>query len=260
MQMVSKEQADARIQPTRTGPEGDPVGMNALDYFGRSSDRVLDDGAAGWVLELDNQSLAAHFHDVDQFQIFLPSPGATYQRIPIDSLIVQYSDAYATYGPLVGTTPPFRFITLRPKQSDVYAFMPSERERLLYRGRRHVHVKPELLTPENCPEPGETRTESIIELHEDGLEVQMITCGPGASTVVWPREPGTMGQFVYLAVGSAELAGATYGAESLGWQLPEDGPSEFRAGPDGCQIMVLKFPFPSTDSVHAESAHVGSTA
>jgi hypothetical protein len=234
--------------------------MNALDYFGKESGRDITDGAAGWILELEDQALANHFHDVDQFQIFLPAPGAVYQRTPVDALTVQYTDAFTPYGPLVGKTPAFRFFTLRPKTSNVYAFMPDEKDPKVTRGHRHFNVTPEPVSAASRPAAGTVVTDSLIKLHEDGLEVLMLTVGPETALVVEAPGVGKTGQFVYLSDGSASYDGAVYDAETLGWQLPEDGDARFTAGRDGCRIIVFRFPTPGTDTLYATTTTAGANA
>src|SRR5688572_7260376 len=53
------------------------------EYFGRA--RELQPGPQGFFVERHPPHVVArpHFHPTDQFQVFLPSPGAWYQRHPI---------------------------------------------------------------------------------------------------------------------------------------------------------------------------------
>lgn len=252
--MVSPTEAKPRRQFMRTGPRTEPDTMNALDYFGKGSGRDIELGAAGWILELDNQALANHFHDVDQFQIFLPAAGAMYQRDAIDALMVQYTDAYTAYGPLIGKDEPFRFFTLRPKASSVYSFMPDEKDPRVQRGHRHSIVAPKPFTGGNVPSPGTVAVVPLVDGHEDGLSVVALDAGPDASVLVEAPEAGRIGQFVYLSDGSAEYGGSDYPAETLGWQRAEDGDARLRSGPYGCRVIVFRFPSPGTDEVYAAAA------
>lgn len=259
--MVSPADAHPRRQFMRTGPHTEPDTMNALDYFGKGSGRDIELGAAGWILELENQSLANHFHEVDQFQIFLPAAGAMYQRDAIDSLVIQYTDAFTAYGPLIGKDEPFRFFTLRPKENNVYAFMPDEKDPRVQRGHRHDLVTPKPFAGHVVPLPGAVTVTDLIAA-DDGLRVVSLDAGPGAQLTVEAPESGKIGQFVYVSDGSAAYDGADYPAETLGWQRAEDGDAVLQAGPEGCRVIVFRFPTPGTDEVHAAeaAAAAGSTA
>src|SRR5262245_15707940 len=58
----------------------------------------------------------AHFHPVDQFQIFYGSDGSWFknQEITSGEIMLHYADAYVTYGPFGTKGPePLEFFTLR---------------------------------------------------------------------------------------------------------------------------------------------------
>ena len=94
----------------------------------------------------------AHFHEVDQFQVFFGGAGATYQRHEVPWAMLHYADAYTTYGPFQAGGSTLRFFTLRARPTLGTHYMPESRDKLVRRGRRTLHLA---LEPEAPPPPGE---------------------------------------------------------------------------------------------------------
>ena len=244
--MVLPEEA---IVTGLTDDEGQPLKRSNgedstwTEYFGKAAGTGVS--PHGFIVTLRNRLLGAHFHTVDQFQILLGAPGALYQKNPVPTMIVQYADAFVPYGPLYGEDPPMRFYTLRAEFTGEVLFMPKERERLRWRGRRNRHKDFEHLEPSEIPAAGVTRVEPIFERDEDGLEALSIVAGPGAVLTV-PGTAETNGQFVFVADGSVDFDGKKCGFETLGWQGRDEEATEMVAGPEGARLFVMRFPSPST--------------
>src|SRR5215467_525480 len=67
-------------------------------YFGEHG--RVEPGPEGFMLKFrPGAGLPAHFHDVNQFQVFFGSPGATFGRHAIPELMVHYAAAGTLYGP-----------------------------------------------------------------------------------------------------------------------------------------------------------------
>src|SRR5258706_10638781 len=107
-------------------------------YFGRAD--VAGPGPQIYVNEVDpGVELAAHFHKVDQFQVFFGGPGATFGRHDIGEVMVHFTDAYATYGPFrAGPDAALSYATIRARSTNFGGVMPGARAELLYRGRRNI--------------------------------------------------------------------------------------------------------------------------
>src|SRR5256885_10627137 len=108
----------------------DEHGFDRQLYFGRPD--VAGPGPQIYVNTLDpGVELAAHFHKVDQFQVFFGTPGATFKRHEISPLMVHYTDAYSTYGPFRASADvPLRLTTIRAESSIFGAVMPGPRAEL----------------------------------------------------------------------------------------------------------------------------------
>ena len=108
-----------------------------FDYFGKTSAQQF--GPEAFLVDYGPQrTTPAHFHSVDQFQVFFGAPGARYQRHQIPAVELHYADAFVTYGPFFTGEERMKFFTLRPCQGQFKGEMPSERHKLHYRGRRSV--------------------------------------------------------------------------------------------------------------------------
>ena len=54
--------------------------------------------------------------------------------------MLHYADAYTTYGPFGTGEAPLQLFTLRRQASEITGFMPKDRDKLVRRGRRNLHV------------------------------------------------------------------------------------------------------------------------
>jgi hypothetical protein len=242
--MVTQEQAGPKPDK-RDGSPG-----RGLMYFDPPRD---DRSPQGFTAEVFNDTLGAHFHTVDQFQVLFGTPGSMFRRTPIPDLFIHYADAYVTYGPLIGEDPPLRFFSLRARPSAGTWFMPESRDHLAYRGKRHMQATPASFDIDTPLADGEIQEEIVFEDLTDGLEARVITAGPHAALMVEPSTASS-GQYMLVVDGEVEIEGKTYGRESLGWQQPDDPPAKLTAGSQGCRVVVTRFPYPETPAAHPEVA------
>ena len=226
-------------------------------YFGEAAERGLR--PQGGLVGLRNKFLGAHNHPVDQYQVLFGKPGSHYSSHEGDvpPLVVHYADAYATYGPLSGEDPPLLFFTLRAEPTGETIFMPKDREKIGWRGRRNIHQEFKLLDDLEFPKPGGVRREAVFEGFDDGLEAFAILAGPGATFTVEASE-ATNGQYIVVTDGWLEYEGHKCELHSLAWQDRDEPPVELVAGPEGARVFVLRFPRPSTVERHAAAAATAS--
>ncbi|MGE3621219.1 MAG: hypothetical protein AB7L84_12230 [Acidimicrobiia bacterium] len=223
-----------------------PDGAHAVlrDYFGAA--QAAGDGPQAFLVEdypVDSQ-LGAHFHDVDQFQVFLPAPGAYYQRTPLDAPMVHYADRYTTYGPFGSGEPGFAFLTLRRHAAAVTAFMPRSRDLLAGRpGRnRHVRVAGRDRAPADGPAGHGVEVEALFGPDPDRMAASVVTIEAGA-TASLAEDEGSDGRYLLVLDGTAETAeGRRLGPLSLGWSDPGGAPVVLRGGADGARVVVMQFP------------------
>jgi hypothetical protein len=229
----------------RVQREGASVALR--EFFGRSTDAQF--GPEAFLVEQPPDiTIGAHFHDVDQFQVFFSSPGATYQREPISTVTLHYADAYSTYGPFAsGPTDELHFFTLRAHHSSMHADMPGSRDKLLYRGRRQKTIE---LGPVLSEEPAEhSGTVTLIAAEEDGLAADLVTVAPGDELNL-PVTNEITGRYYCVLSGELVVDGEPLEARSLGWSTSEGTTHRLGAGEAGCQVLALDFPFPATPDAH----------
>jgi len=227
-------------------------GSGSFDYFGRTAQAVgrgLGDVPQASLTYLKDGVIRSHFHPIDQFQIFFGVPGATYLSRQVPLIMLHYTDAYSVYGPFTAKEEPMNFFSMRAERNTFIAFMPEDRDKLAWKGKRNLDRGFEHLSSSEFPEASRTRCEAIWERDEDGFEASAILAGPGA-TMTLPDTEGSSGQYIVVIDGSVEHDGKKFGFKSLGWQGAFEGSQDLVAGPEGARVFALRYPFPSTCVQH----------
>ncbi len=236
----------------------DGVARRRFNYYGHGSDKEL--GIEAHLAELtDATPIRPHAHSVDQFQVMFGVPGAMYQRTPVPPVMVHYVDAYSTYGPITADQETFHFLTLRPEDGADQFNMPADRDRMPYRGLRHFFEGPEKTWEESRLPEGETITEVLYGPDDDGLTLGMVTAGPSTPFTL-PTLHRSRGQYVCVTDGSVEWEGSTFGVQSLGWQPDGEAPVDLRAGSEGTRVLLLRFPFPSSEETRHRNEEAGAVS
>jgi hypothetical protein len=217
-------------------------------YFGKSTPHAS--GPEAFLVDFGpDRTSIAHFHSVDQFQIFFGAPGARYQRRSIPAVEVHYSDAFVTYGPFSAGGERFRFFTLRACQGQYKGRMPRDRRLLRYQGRRGIHVDLEPLLVSD-PGHGEVSVRQVIERQDDGLSASLIVAGP-ATDVVLDSTDSTSGRYLVVLSGGSVTPGCS-APLALGWTDPNQRLSVFRTAASGVtRLLSLTFPSPPTPEARA---------
>ncbi len=186
----------------------------------------------------------AHFHNVDQFQVFFGGGDAFFQRHSVSKMLLQYADAFATYGPFGAGETTLGLYTLRSRASGLRAYMPQDRDKMTHRGLRQRSV--DLVSyVERVPGPSPV-IEAVLPPEQDGLAAYWIDLPPGADATA-PEADGA-GQFHCVVSGSVQAGGQTFGPMSLGWIAagPATPTVGFRCASDGpASVLVLQLPHPT---------------
>lgn len=200
-----------------------------------------------------HDQVPAHFHRIDQFQVFFGASGARYQRTDVarGTVLVQYADAYATYGPFSSGDEMLDFYTLRAAGDGVTAFMPGARDLLVHRGRRLLQVP----VPLDAGRPGgaQPRTDPVIGPEPDAMACFVLR-GPAGSTVTGPDPAGTGGHFYVVVGGAAECQGRRFRPKAVAWVPPGGEALTLGAGDGpGFDVLVVQYPshpsFPLPDPI-----------
>lgn len=182
-----------------------------------------------------------HFHETNQFQVFVDGDGR-FGKKPAAPLTVQYASGHTPYGPIVAGDDGIRYFTLRQRWDPGAKYMPQMRDKLI-RGRQRQALIPDL--PLEAPAQLAARTSGdtlqFLGPEDDGLLGLLLTLPPGGRRRLPPAGEGA-GQYHVVVAGSLLADGRTLERWSCQFAFPEDGEIEVHAGDDGLQLLVLRFP------------------
>ncbi|MBO88508.1 MAG: hypothetical protein CMP14_03215 [Rickettsiales bacterium] len=188
----------------------------------------------------ENSTVAAHYHDTNQFQIFVHGSGA-FGKKPFSGLMVHYAKAHTTYGPIAAGENGAHYMTLRNNWDSGAKRMPENRAKLRKIKRLHR-------VADDVPLPDTATLKSIsiekvnlIPLEADGLGVCLFNFGPGQDCSL-TLETGGAGAYAFVAVGSVQYDELEYETMSLIYSGPEEAPLRLTAGIDGASVLFLQFP------------------
>ena len=216
------------------------------DFLGRQGDGggIRNEPQAFLVEMPANFTIVPHFHEVDQFQVFVAGGGGM-GRQAAGVLAVHYADHHTGYGPINAGPHGYSYFTLRAKSDPGarYLHNPGYREALKPSRKRHGTATDLTLSTE--PVLIDRKAVEVEPLMPeldgaDGLGAALIRIGPGMSHA-GPDPRATGGQYYLVVNGSMELATGNYSAWSTVYVSREEGPLAFRSGPKGLEVLLLQF-------------------
>ena len=219
------------------------------DFLGKRADGTIKDHQPqAFLIEMQaNEVIVPHFHEVDQFQVFVSGSGSLGRESNLaHPLAVHYADHHTGYGPINAGPQGYAYFTLRARSDSGagYLHKPGYREKLKPSRKRHgvaaglaLSIEPVLM------ERKEVAIEPLLTDLDgsDGLAASMLRMGPGASHAgPDPRAGG--GQHFLVLNGSLKLDGNSYSAWSTVFVSKDEAPLDLRAGPKGLEVLLLQFP------------------
>ena len=220
-----------------------------IDYMGMRTPHV-EDRPHVFLVEMDSGgSIRPHFHQVDQFQIFVSGDGS-FGRSAVPFIALHYADHHTAYGPIQAGPLGLSFFTIRAKcdPGSIYVDNPGYKELLKPTKKRYVLKDNIALSTEPVLQHrAEVAVENLLEGTDDsdGLGASMLRLGANMKTAA-PDPSATAGQFYLVVNGSLLLDGTGYPVWSIVHVTPADAPLEVRAGPQGLEIIVFSFPRSAT--------------
>jgi hypothetical protein len=216
------------------------------DFLGKPGNGggIVDEPQAFLVEMHANETIVPHFHEVDQFQVFVAGGGGL-GRQAAGLLAVHYADHHTGYGPINAGPHGYSYFTLRARSDPGahYLHKPGYRDALKPSPKRHgIAAGITLSTEPVLMDRKEVAVEKLMpELDgNDGLGASLIRMGPGAThTGADPRATG--GQYYLVVNGSLALGTANYSAWSTVFLPPTDAPLALTAGPKGLEALILQF-------------------
>jgi hypothetical protein len=230
----------------------DAYGFDSHIFFG--SRKYSGPGPQVYMNNVDpGVTLSAHFHRIDQFQVFFGHDGARFQRKPIPPVFVHYADAFATYGPFsAAPDAPLLYATIRAQSDNYGGVMPGARGERPYLGRRHLSAGVDGWDAASRPAAGGIRTAEVLPPAADGLAASLVQLGAGAAWNL-PDAAASSGRALCVLDGELQADDGCYGPRSIGWQGRTDLAHGVRAGAAGCALLMLDFPWPASQAVRPET-------
>jgi len=210
------------------------------DYLGQRH-QVLSGPQAYLVNQLDARSeIYPHFHDVDQFQIFVRGSGriGTHSVSPV---VVHYVDAYSPYGPIVANELGLSYLVLRLAAASGGWKMPESRNLIVGGPGRRITVKFDGY--DRVPtDAGLVQRSTLRGPADDGLEISSLHFGPDSRL---EGDPPAGGQCIIVTAGALVQGGTLLPKESLIFLERGEPPAMLAASTQGATLLVLQFPLPT---------------
>lgn len=233
MQVVSYEDARISISDRTDGR------IVLRNYFGTL--KKMQDGPQAYLAEFDpGMSLGSHFHDIDQFQVFVKGTGRIGKfKWRVGSF--HYADAYTPYGPIVPDAgSDMAFFTLRNASSSGFYSMPQSRHIMgNLRGRNEVST----FHAESDEYAKVSGWEELLSLPPDGVQAKATSLAAGVPLASEGQREG--GQYFVVLDGTLVHDGKSLPRLSLIYLDSQEQLSGIVSGPNGVEVLRLQFAWPS---------------
>jgi rubredoxin len=183
---------------------------------------------------------AAHFHEVDQFQIIMEGSGE-FGRHHVEPYVVHFSRAYTPYGPLQSDkVTGWGFIVLRSRFDSGAQRFPWSLEKL----KQIPNRKPwQVTTRIGFPaQNGDVSVQDIPEIKdEQGLFTRTTAMAPNARMTAPDPSVGD-GQYVVVVKGSLIHENKERHAPTVVFTRRDEPAFEIHAGAQGLEAVIMNFP------------------
>lgn len=188
-----------------------------------------------------NAVTPAHFHEPNQFQVFVGGNGRM-GAAPAAPLTVQYANGHTPYGPIVAGDQGVQYFTLRQRWDPGAKYLPASRH-LLRKGNQRTRIKPAIAVAGEAELRARTAAacETVMPEEGDGLAAWLWRLGPGGRARL-PDPARGGGQYLIVAAGTLVEDGRALDRLSTIYLTPEEAAYEVSAGADGLDLLVLQFP------------------
>lgn len=215
-------------------------------FMGLSGSKEVVDAPQAFFIEMvPNDVIKPHFHAVDQFQVFVSGGGKLGRDDEHLPVTIHYADRFTGYGPITAGPQGYSYFTLRALTDTgaVYMHHAGYREKLRPSRKRHGTAQVALSTELVLFRRDDAVVEQIMGAngeYDDGLSAYVVRLGPQAS-VLGPDGTDGGGQYCLVVNGTLQQEGKEYPRLSLLWVGADEGPLQFTAGREGCEIVVMQF-------------------
>ena len=180
-----------------------------------------------------------HFHQTNQFQVFVNGGGAV-GKLRVDPLTVQYAGANTPYGPIQAEAEGVDYFTLRQSWDSGAKYLP-EKSEMLVKGEQRQIVGSKAAAAALPALGEELCRETLIAPAEDGLFAEWLGVAPGGKATLSDAGAGG-GQYHVVVSGSLRRADKELPRLSVEFASPDEGVIEVEAGANGLGLLLLRFP------------------
>ena len=181
-----------------------------------------------------NATVPPHFHDTDQFQVFVAG-AASFGKQMVRPLSLHYAGGHTPYGPIVTTDESAHYFTLRANWDSGAKPMPQSRDRL--KPVRRCHRLAEDIAAADMP----AGRADVLPAEADGLGAALFRLAPGQTEALDLNVAGG-GQYALVTAGSVTHDGADLAEHSCLYRFAEEAPLTLTAGPAGAAVLLMQFP------------------
>lgn len=225
---INSVERRAKGLPART-PEAFPPPLEPIAF-------LVEQGA--------NSMIPGHYHQADQFQVFISGEGK-FGIKPIEGLTVHYAMAFTPYAPIHADHTGVEYYTLRNGWDPGARWMPEHREALKGRTKAYRHglgAIPALIGDRDGPKKIEgVLTQTIVAPEDDGL-LSTLFQTTGEAPISGPVPSSGRGQYWLVMRGQCQINGQPARERSLVFVAPDDAAPTISAGADGVAILLMQFP------------------
>lgn len=188
-----------------------------------------------------NAITPAHFHEPNQFQVFVAGKGRM-GAAPAAALTVQYANGHTPYGPIVAGEEGVQYFTLRQRWDPGAKYLPASRD-LLRKGNQRTRIKSAIGVDDDATRRARTAaTADVIMAEEaDGLAAWIWRLAPNGTDPL-PDPTSSGGQYLIVVGGTLTSGGQALDRLSTVFVSPEEAAFTATAGDDGLDLLVLQFP------------------
>ena len=191
-----------------------------------------------------DMSIPGHYHQADQFQLFISGEGK-FGIKPIEGLTVHYAMGFTPYAPIHAHSTGIEYYTLRNGWDPGARWMPDYKAGL--KGRTHDYrhglgLIPPLLGDKDGPQHVKGVLEqTIVAFEQDGLGATLYQAAANEE-IKGPAPNQGRGQYWMVLRGECQLNGNTAGERAMLFVHPDEAAPTIAASSAGVAILLMQFP------------------
>jgi hypothetical protein len=214
------------------------------NFIGNRATKVLNEPQVMLIEMSENEKIIAHYHEVDQFQIFVAGSGhlAKDKSTP---LTLQYADQYTAYGPIIAGPQGLSYFVFRANtdSGSVYLDRPGYREKLKPSKKRNRLSLPLTLSTEPVLKSLKTiKLEPLLDSEDcyDGIGAYILRMGSNQD-FQGPDPRTTGGQYWFVVNGSISYNGEKFPLWSTVFVDSNEMPIGIASLSEGAEIILMQF-------------------